>query len=273
MWRMLAHLLLLSLVISLPVTYMVCRRSRAEFTASREIFVSTFGEKLLFNVEQRGFQPSKKPGEARTAVFPGFGRIYYYPDEPSSLPDGSTYADLECFAVWSPGNISVVYRGTEHEWMVNSFNASGITFYTSSRAADLFKAVPASSSGKVLEFSADRLFDEIFFAYKARVFITHAFSLFVLPLIYSLILLGVLRFTFARVAPPDYLAWWKCGVYASFPGALISSSITALDLPLISFTTAYMLSAMIYGLHAVMRVEYEKTVYSEGIDNGKSGQE
>ena len=79
----------------------------------------------------------------------------------------------------------------------------------------------------------------------------------------------VLRFTFAKVTSPNYFEWWKCGVYAAFPGALIASAITAFDLPLISFTTAYMLSAMVYGLHAVMRVEYEKSVVSEEYKDGK----
>ena len=266
-WKMLAHLLLLSLLISFPVTFMVGRRARAEFTAAREIFVSTFGKELLFNVEYKGFKPSKNPEESRSAVFPGFGRIYYFPTVPAAFPDRSSYADLNSFAVWSPGKVSVVHRGTENEWVVNSFSAEGISFFVSSRPAELFSVLPAGQGGKVLKFSSDRLFDEIFFAYKVRVYITHAVALFVLPLIYALILLGVLRFTFARVTVPDYWAWWKCGVYAAFPGALIASAVTALDLPLISFTTAYMLSAMIYGLHAVMRIEYEKS--AEEFENEK----
>ena len=268
-WRMLLHLLLLALLISIPVTYFVGRRAEPEFSAAREIFISSFGKEILFNTEARGFQPAKDPRKARSAVFPGFGRIFYYPSVPEKLPDSSTYADLSCFAVWSPGNLSVAYRGTDSQWVVNTFNRSGISFFVSSRPEELFKIVPAEPTGKVIAFDSAQLFDEISFAYRIRVFVSHAAAVFILPLIYSLILQIVLRFTFAKVTSPNYFEWWKCGVYAAFPGALIASAINAFDLPLISFTTAYMLSAMVYGLHAVMRVEYEKSVVSEEYKDGK----
>ena len=271
LWRVLLHLFLLALLISVPVTWFVSKRVAPEFSAAREIFVSTFGKEIVFNTETRGFQPSLNPETYRVAAFPGLGKIFYYPSAPEKLPDNSAYADLACFAVWSPGNISVAYRA-DNQWMVNSFNSSGVSFAVSSEPADLFKTISAVPGGKTVQLSSSRLFEEIFFAYKMRVFITHALALFVLPLIYSLILLGVLRFTFARVTAPDYFTWWKCGVYAAFPGALIASAITAFDLPLISFTTAYMLASMIYGLHAVMRVEYEKSGSKE-FDDGKYGEE
>ena len=119
--------------------------------------------------------------------------------------------------------------------------------------------------GNAITFSCNTLFDEISLAFDIRNWIVHFTSLFFLPLIYALLLLVVLRFSFAKVSPqPTYLVWWKCGVYAAFPGALISSAIVAFDLPLISFSTAYMLSSMVYGLHAVMRIEIEKTPESPG---------
>ena len=273
LWRVLAHLLLLALLISVPVTVMVSKRYAPEFSAAREIFVSTFGSEVYFDTENLGLKPSKEPDKARTAVFPGFGRIFYYPAAPEKIPDSSAYADLGCFAVWSPGNLSIAYRGADSQWVVNSFNSSGMSFFVSSRPEELFKVVPEQAGGKTVKFSSERIFDEMFFAYRVRCYIVHAAAIFVLPLIYSLLLLAVLKFTFARVAPPDYFAWWKCGVYAAFPGALIASAVPAFDLPLLSFSTAYMLSTMIYGLHAVMRVEYEKTMISEENNNGKSGEE
>lgn len=273
LWRVLAHLLLLALLISVPVTVMISKRCAPEFSAAREIFVSTFGSDVYFNTESLGLSPIKEPEKARTAVFPGFGRIFYYPVAPEKLPDSSSYADLGCFAVWSPGNLSIAYRGSDNQWMVNTFNRSGISFSISSRPEELFNVVQAQAGGKTVKFSSERIFNEIFFAYRVRCYIAHAVAIFVLPLIYSLLLLAVLKFTFARVAPPDYFAWWKCGVYAAFPGALIASAVPAFDLPLLSFSTAYMLSTMIYGLHAVMRVEYEKTMISEENNNGKSGEE
>ena len=85
-------------------------------------------------------------------------------------------------------------------------------------------------------------------------------------MIYSLFLLLIVKMTIARVSPEQTpLAWWKCGVYAAFPGGIIGSVIVAFSLPYISFSTVYILSTMVYGLHAIMKVEYIKQRNAGGI--------
>lgn len=265
--RMLWHLLLLSVLLSFAVTWMGKKNSAPVIAASREIFTSYFGNNILWYPDG-AFVPEKSPETARTLLFPGVGKLFYLPQKDGKLPTPAEYAGLSCIGVWTPGEISFAFRNASDSWLVNRINRSGMDFSTTSDAAELFRYAAGKTDGNSVKISCSKLFEEISLAFDIRNWIVHFTSLFILPLIYALLLLVVVKFSFAKVSPqPTYLIWWKCGVYAAFPGALISSAIVAFELPLISFSTAYMLSSMAYGLHAVMRIELEKNPEPEG-DNG-----
>ena len=256
--RMLFYLLLLALLVSVPVSWSGAKRDKSKFAAAQEIFSSSFGNKIVYN---GAFVPEKNIDKAKTVAFPGFGKLFYFPAAPEKVPEKSEYADLDYLCIWTPGKLSFACRSTSEEWVINSYNGKGIEFTTAHGAQELFSFTPAAQKTLSVEpsISVHQLFDDIYTAWILRIFFSHAAAIFILPLFYSLVLLIVLRFTFAKVTPEKaWLAWWKCGVYAAFPGALIVTAVTVLDLDYLSFNTVYMTAAMVYGLFAVMRFEIWK---------------
>ena len=256
--RMLAYLLILAVLTSIPVVYFAGKSERPKFSAAGEIFSSSFGKSIVYN---GSFVPEKDPDKARTVLFPGFGKVFYFPSAPAKLPEKSEYADLDYLCVWTPGRITFACRGAGEDWVVNTFDASKISFSTAHGADELFKFTPAGVADNANGFtiSSDSLFEDIYTAWQIREFVSHSAAIFILPLIYALFLLVVLRFSFAKVTPEkSWVAWWKCGVYAAFPGALIVTAVTILNIDYLSFNTVYMSATMTYGLFAVMRFEIWK---------------
>ena len=267
--RMLWHLLLLSVVLAFAVTWFSDKKTAPLIAASREVFISSFGKEILWYTDG-AFVPEKDPEKARTLAFHGVGKLFYRPSESEPLPAPAEYADIYCVGVWTPGEITFAFRNTSDGWVVNRVNGSGMSVGVAADAVELFRYTAGKKGEKVMKISCADIFKDIAAANSVRNWIAHFGALFFLPLIYALLLLVVIKFSFAKVSPyPTYLIWWKCGVYAAFPGALIASAIVAFDLPLISFSTAYMLSSMVYGLHAVMRIELEKNPDQEDNNEGK----
>ena len=271
--RMLWHLFLLAVLLAFAVSWFGSRENRSRIAAAEEIFTNSFGSKITCYTDG-AFVPEKNPEQPRVVVFPGFGKLFYSPLPDRGAPDRSEYADLIYFGVWTPGMVLFAFRNAPDNWMVNRISGSRMSFGMVDDPNDLFRYAEGKKSGTGLTISSSQLFNEISMAYNFRNWISHFVAIFILPLIYSALLLLVVRFSFARVSPqPTWLLWWKCGVYAAFPGALISSAIVALELPLISFSTAYMLTSMVYGLHAVMRIELEKKPADDTEENDSYGEQ
>ena len=264
------HLVLLSVLLSLATGYFLLKSERPRLAAAEQVFEETFGSKLLF--ANGSVTPEKSVDTARTLVLPGTGTLYYRPDAVIPVPERSSLNDLPYICVWTPGAVTLASVSGENSWFVSRWSAEGIANFSTGDLKDVFKFVPQAADtvdANGFSMSVREFFDVISNACFIRSIITHFFASFILPLVYSTMLLLIVKFSIGRVtAFPEPLRWWKTGVYASFPGLLVGSCITAFHLPFISFSTACMASTLIYGLHIILRMEYKKNNRINGADNG-----
>ena len=269
--RLACHLVILSILLSGATGYFLLKSERPRLSAAEQLFEETFGSKLSFC--NGSVVPEKSVDTPRTLVLPGTGTLYYLPSVNSPVPERKDLNDLPYICVWTPGAITLASVSGENSWFVSRWEAKGISNFSTADTRDIFKFISQESEAGASGFtmSVAEFFDVIVNACFIRSLIIHFFSCFILPLIYSTILLLVVKFSIGRItAKPEPLRWWKTGVYASFPGLLVGSCITAFHLPFISFSTACMASTLVYGLHIILRMEYKKNNRIDGADNGKN---
>lgn len=268
--RVACHLIVLSLLLSLATGYFQLRSERPRIAAAEQLFEETFGNKLVFL--NGSVIPEKSADAARTLILPGTGTLYYLPGNGTPVPDRSGLNDLPYICVWTPGAVTLASVSGENSWFVSRWSAKGIANFGTSDLKDVFKFFPRTETENANGFamSVREFFEVILNACFIRSLMIHFISCFLLPLIYSTMLLVVVKFSIGRItSEPEPLRWWKTGVYASFPGLLIGSCITAFRLPFVSFSTACMASTLVYGLHIILRMEYKKNNRIDGADNGK----
>ena len=147
--RMLWHLFLLSVLLSFAVTLIGKKNSSAVIAASREIFISSFGEDITVYPSGK-ITSEKSPDSARTLFFPGVGKLFYIPEKVDKLPDPAEYAGVGCVAVWTPGEISFAFRNTSDNWLVNRISRLGMSFITTSDPAELFRYTPGKAEGNAI---------------------------------------------------------------------------------------------------------------------------
>ncbi len=264
------HLVLLALTFSLATGYFLGKAERPRLSAAEQLFEETFGKELTF--VNGSVIPEKSIENQRALLMPGVGTLYYLPVPNTTLPDRTGLSELPYVCVWTPGAVTLASVSGENSWFVSRWSISGISNFSTSEVKEIFKFFPQvkiePSNG--FSMSVREFFDVILNAYYIRVTVVHFLASFLLPLIYSAILLMIVKFSIGRITvEPEPLRWWKTGIYAAFPGVFVGSCITAFQLPFISFSTACMASTLVYGLHIILRMEYNKNNRTNGADNGK----
>ncbi|MBQ7206186.1 MAG: hypothetical protein IJS01_00150 [Lentisphaeria bacterium] len=260
--RTVFHVILLAVLASLLITSGEMRRRRPAIRAAAGAFAAVFGNKVLNAPE--GLLPEKQPGAARSIVLPGGGLLCYFPKGEATL----SAKELEkCLYVvfWAPRGFATAVRGDADSWTASTVvpgsgrvELTGNRTLTTSGLLRLKLDAPGKWDIEGREsFTVRELAATCTAILRAGLMIENLLLTILLPFLYTAVFAGMFRLTAAGRAPRRLrgLEFWKVGLYAGFPSLAVASAFPALDLPLFSFGTVYMVGLLIYWLYVTARLE------------------
>ena len=270
-WRIVLHLFLVLMVCSVLVPSIRMTVDAAQIRETLGQLQQSFGKIRIYGMQML---PSLRPDEMRVVMLGKQLPLIYVPAK--TMPDWEQYREYPVLAVWQPGYLSFVQRLSSTDVMLSSFPL-GMTSamiptpqkLTMQELSEAFlknstalpqKEVSADAEFKIpQEAISEEDFDFLkgmFWAALCGVFWMEA----VPPLLIFLTLfIGV--FTLTSTVRDRTLRFGelvKAGAYASCPAIFVASFFPALDLPLLEYSTAYMIGAVCYFFVAVNRLERER---------------
>lgn len=264
--RTLWHLLLLSCITGFITGYFVHGRNKGLIDAAAAAFSQHFGEEIYVSKRVSNWNwiaPVKDPLRAREMSLPGGGR-FYYTGNIRKVPD-SLKSVSGTVVIWSPISLAVSVPGSAGavNCMVIDTLTGKVSQYagTMNSMAEIFKKAPEKLPLPVKEMKKEKV-SEFFVAISALFSIFTTLSTviwnFFLTLLYTAIFMGMYRLLNGPSGRLRFLTlseMWKCGIYAAFPVMAIASVFPALELPLISYETVFMIGLLIYWMAVTAKLE------------------
>lgn len=272
-WRVLLHLVLISLLCGAGITAGMYSRLRPQIQLLEERFDQEFGGVEL---SRRGILPLKSPDTARTFALPLGGAIDYRPENASD--GGITEKEAQTLGflfIWRPWLLTTAVH-LDAEWMLlERTPAAAAGQIQMVPTADLPGVLarqsrptePAGQSMLRLPDDGERIVvssGELTNVIRGNVLASLLLLMFgmclLLALLYTAIFTGMFRLTggVGRLRNLTGGEFWKIGIYAGFPGMLVASCFPALDLPFLSYGSVFMIGLVFYWLAVVGRIEREK---------------
>ena len=262
--RTVFHMFLMGAFCALLITWGEVHRQRPVFQAGVKIFESVFGTKILNT--SRGLIPEKSPDSERFLVLPNEGRLWYIPSGELKVSVGELEKN-SYLILWAPGGVATAVRSASGNWTANVVLPDNEKVMFSSpktfSSQELLKLKLVSEKKwnfDNLESLSVENFSKTFQGiWISTLFMQNLCLTLILPVLYTAIFVGMFRLTSNGRYPIrlSYSEFWKIGVYAGFPAMLVAAAFPALDLPLFSFSTVYMVGLLIYWLYSASRIERE----------------
>ena len=257
--RTLWHLVLMSLLTALIVTFGVSGVYNAKIAGFRRHFADVFGETV--RLSSRGIVPEKRPQTPYFMRMPAGGGLFYTADGRSVVFPEGFFENHVYFIVWSDLLIANGTRSGKDNWqlqLIDPAQKSRIVDIAAGKIpaliADELRRAPGAAVWKLPEVSVNT---DKFFATAGRIvvvviFVTEFVGCLALALICTGCVSLISRFiTGAAVlrglTGPEY---WRIGVYAGFPGLLIGGVCEALRVPYVTYGIIYATALVIYWLPA-----------------------
>ena len=277
--RVIGHLVLLALLLSLLIAVGESRRIASRLTAAEKRIVMEFGSSLLCAPD--GIRPEKDPNRFR-----GFeaepGVLLVYLGEKTQLELSATQraaahrlllvAAPRCFAfaVFSDGQ----WIG---RWQ-NHAAAGNFRCRDEELNADLSRRIAGAKAE--LETQVTRIpMASVFQMLRGTLFAGYFWLWFgtqlVLAVLYTAIFTVVNRLIGGgtRFSPLSFSEYWKIGIYAGFPAMLVASAFPLFDLPFLSYPTVCMIGLVIYWMIAAARVAAELSLSGKAAPPSPSASE
>ena len=260
--RTIFHVILLAVLASLVITSGEMRRRRPAIRAAAGAFAAVFGNKVLNAPE--GLLPEKQPGVARSIVLPGDGLLCYFP---KGRPTLSAEQLEKCLYLvfWAPRGFATAVRRDADSWTASTaMPGSGRVELTGNRtltSAGLLRLELDPPGKWDIEgrdsFTVKELAGTCAAILRVGLLVENLLLTILLPFLYTAVFCGMFRLTAAGRAPRRLRGseFWKIGLYAGFPALAVASAFPALDLPLFSLGTVYMIGLLIYWLYVTARLE------------------
>ena len=260
------HLFILSLITGTIVGGVRSFRMNSGVAALEAAFTETFGGELRLDRAKRApfsaLIPAEDPKKPREMALPGRGRLYYTGTArqvPGSLKDPRPF-----LVVWTPATLYLIQNEGEKYAIVTQNAATSEMDRRSGSRADveqIFRDAPAALPENFSSMDTEKT-EDLFAAFSSLVSVFLVLwsvgRNFVLVWIYTGIFMLMYRLLNGpagklRALTPGEM--WKCGIYASFPPMAVASFFPALELPLLSFETVFMLGLLIYWMAVMAWIE------------------
>ena len=264
-WRAVLHLLLLSVLCSVAITFVQGVRIVPEIRMVADSFFDTFGG---VRGDEGRLVPLSDPGRARTFDFSSDGgRIFYFPASPEGvvIPDDELQL-LKLGIIWLPRRVVYLFHESGSDfWRTMAQGRTGVLEFGRHTTAELREYLanlkePAASAGAMDESAVELTRGggirtlEIMFA--LVVFVWNFLAVFWVAVLYTSLFALVFRFTGGgRLQALTFGEFWKIGIYAGFPVMLFAGCFPAFDLPFFRYSTVFMVGLMVYWLLIVGRIE------------------
>jgi hypothetical protein len=272
-WRVVWHLVLMSLLCSSLIGLRVCGELRRAWAGAAERCVAEFGPRLRFSAA--GARPERDPERPRFIALPKSGLLVYTAEAAKIDFPAEALSVNDYLVVWSRRFLAVAVRLDANKWdvqlmlpgprtVVRRLERDGIpAFFNGELAGNTpagswpFSDVPPIDVTWLLRtigtiFIVSWFLGEWFGIFMAGVFCTGVFAIFSR-------ISGA-----ARLRGLTGLEYWRIGVYAGFPGMLIGAVAEALDLPFLTYMMVYVPALVIYWLPAALACSAEPPPPGEG---------
>ena len=271
--RTVFHMFLMGAFCALLITWGEVHRQRPVFQAGVKIFESVFGTKILNT--SRGLVPEKSPETERFLVLPNEGRLWYIPSGKLKVSVGELEKN-SYLILWAPGGMATAVRSASGNWTANIVlpDNEKVMFSTPKTLSsqELLKLKLVSEKkwnfDNLETLSVENFAKTFQGIWISTLFMQNLCLTLILPVLYTAIFVGMFRLTSNGRYPVrlSYSEFWKIGIYAGFPAMLVAAAFPALDLPLFSFSTVYMVGLLIYWLYSASRIERELAVEESETD-------
>ena len=272
--RTVFHMFLMGAFCALLITWGEVHRQRPVFQAGVKIFESVFGTKILNT--SRGLVPEKSPETERFLVLPNEGRLWYIPSGKLKVSVGELEKN-SYLILWAPGGMATAVRSASGSWTANIVlpDNEKVMFSTPKTLSsqELLKLKLVSEKkwnfDNLETLSVENFAKTFQGIWISTLFMQNLCLTLILPVLYTAIFVGMFRLTSNGRYPVrlSYFEFWKIGIYAGFPAMLVAAAFPALDLPLFSFSTVYMVGLLIYWLYSASRIERELAVEESETDD------
>lgn len=272
--RTVFHMFLMGAFCALLITWGEVHRQRPIFQAGIKIFESVFGTKILNT--SRGLVPEKSPETERFLVLPNEGRLWYIPSGKLKVSVGEL-EKISYLILWAPGGMATAVRSASGSWTANIVlpDNEKVMFSTPKTLSsqELLKLKLVSEKkwnfDNLETLSVENFAKTFQGIWISTLFMQNLCLTLILPVLYTAIFVGMFRLTSNGRYPVrlSYSEFWKIGIYAGFPAMLVAAAFPALDLPLFSFSTVYMVGLLIYWLYSASRIERELAVEESETDD------
>lgn len=269
--RALWHLLLLLILCALAVATLQLFTYGDKVNDSFDRFRAVFGG---LAVQGPLIRPELRTGDARSLLLPGGGIVSYVPTgQVAALPEKTGAADFNYLLYWLPSRVVMAKKIGDADFAVGVFQPGSWQNRQQKVSSAEFDSFLAEQSGldaaEVAKVKADVPIQvigeaELRTLVKGLWFML-AFGLFVMAgyaqiMVYLLIFVGMFHLTGARnIRTLNFRQLFVTALYAGFPALLVASCFPALDLPLLSFGSAFVIGMILYFLVTVNRIEREST--------------
>lgn len=263
LWRALAHLLLTALLCAAAGAALryLDRRSAWQRQAAR--FEETFGG-LIAGPDW--LIPGRDPDRPRTLTFPERLKLIYAPSPAAVPPFPAEDADEGPVLVWLPRRGVLMQSVGDGKVMVSTFDPRGTIatadYHTipAAECGDFFARMPADprplpdpADPDAVRLDAAPL---ILWTPIVGFFGWLLLEEFAALVLFLLLFLGIFAVTAGtRGRTMSYRELFLAGLYASLPVLPVACCFPVFDLPLMTFSTAYLLGAMGYFLFIVNYIE------------------
>ena len=258
--RVIWHLVLLALLLSLLIAFGESRRIGPRLTAAEGRVVTEFGSSLLCAPD--GIRPEKDPNRSRVfEAEPGVLLVYLGEKPQLELTAAQRALAHRMLLVAAPRCFAFAVF-SDKEWIgrwqepgaVGNFRCRDEELnYVLSQRIDAAKApleiqpmqLPLASIFPVVRGTLFAGFVMLWFG-----------TLLMLAGLYTAVFAIVNRLVGGgrRGSPLTLGEYWKIGIYAGFPAMLVAAAFPIFDLPFLSYPTVYMIGLVIYWMIAAARV-------------------
>jgi len=258
--RVILHLILFSLLLSLVVSWLGSSATVESLKATEKSFTVEFGS--YFEVGPDGIIPEKSPGKRRL-FSPSPGTLLAYLGSSSKVKlDDNTLLNYDALLVWGRKKLATGVRGTNGLWQLHISTPDDnrmVRCLEGEVLNELNKKTHENDSSwdwpEFRMYTAD-LFRAAVSAMRVLNFLYYLLMMISLPWLYT----GVFVLITAIFGNRQYRnlglrGLWKCGIYAGFPAMIVGAAFPALDLPWLDYGTVYMLGLIIYWMIAALRTE------------------
>ncbi len=260
------HLFILSFITGAIVGGVRSCRLNSGVAALEAAFTETFGSELRLDRAKRApfsaLVPAKDPEKPREMALPGRGRLYYTGTArqvPGSLKDPRPF-----LVIWTPETFYLIQNEGEKYTIITQNAATSEMDRNSASRADveqIFRDVPGALPANLNSMDTEKtaaIFDAFSSLVSVFLVLWSVGRNFILVWIYTGIFMLMYRLLNGpagklRTLTPGEM--WKCGIYASFPPMAVASFFPALELPLLSFETVFMLGLLIYWMAVMAWIE------------------